>query len=273
MWFITHSKGIFSSNLFALIYLQPELWSKGIYALHYLGKVMLVRLPLLVLKEEVHLYWQTGVGGLQLADHECKVGVDLLVVLYPLLYVVAEERKVYNIALQLLLLHKLSLHESLLKVVVGNAYGVEVDVYHARYTASVALLHSLPVLKRVFYKLLWRHRNDSVVEVAHLYSGQRHVLNHTISTQLVYRYPVALAHHIVACKAYSGNQTRYRILKHQHQYSRCGTQSGKKRQRTAVYNDSHNDDNAEEKHHYLEHSAEGVEVLLGCCAVVLVRVE
>mgnify|MGYP001389258868 CR=1 FL=1 len=116
----------------------------------------------------------------------------------------------------------------------------------------------MPVLERVFDEFLRRHGDNGVVEVAHL----DYVLDSTVGTSLADCNPVALAHHIVARKADARYKTRYCVLKHEHKYSRCGTESGKQSERTAVDDDRNDDDDTEKNHYNLQYTAEGMQILL-----------
>ena len=131
----------------------------------------------------------------------------------------------------------------------------------------------MPVLERVFDELLWRYGYDGVVEVAHLDGRQRDVLDSTVGASFAYCYPVALAHHIVACKTYACHKPRNGVLEHEHKHSRCGTESGEKGERTAVDDDRNDNNDAEKQHDNLQYSAEGMQILLGGGAFVVVIVE
>ena len=128
-------------------------------------------------------------------------------------------------------------------------------------------------MERVFDELLWRYGYDGIVEVAHLDGRQRDVLDSTVGTSFAYCYPVALAHHIVACKTYACHKSRNGVLEYEHKHSRCGTESGEKGERTAVDDDRNDDNDAEKQHDNLQYSAEGMQILLGGGAFVVVIVE
>ena len=130
----------------------------------------------------------------------------------------------------------------------------------------------MPVLERVFDEFLRRHGDNGVVEVAHLDSRERDVLDSTVGTSLADCNPVALAPHIVARKADARYKTRYCVLKHEHKYSRCGTESGKQSERTAVDDDRNDDDDTEKNHYNLQYTAEGMQILL-CGRTLVVVVE
>ena len=62
----------------SLVNLQSELWHEGVHPLHYLGEMMFVSLPFLLLEEEVNLDGQTVFGGVELAHKECSVCDDVV---------------------------------------------------------------------------------------------------------------------------------------------------------------------------------------------------
>ena len=152
--------------------------------------------------------------------------------------------------------------EGLTDVGGDDADGVEIEIDTARHPSTFTLLHRFPVLEGVVNESLRGDCHDGVVEVAHLHRGEGYFLYRAIHACLLHRYPVALVQHVVAGETNTGNKSRDSVLENEHEYCRCRSKSGKQCERVAVDDYRHNHNHREEHHHNLEHSAEGVEILM-----------
>ena len=139
------------------------------------------------------------------------------------LHIPAIKCHVHLLTLQLVCREIALLYQLLFQIVCRQLDVPEIVKHLTFHTSPIALLHAHPVLKRVRNQGLWCNRDDGVVEIAHLYRGQRDLFHHTIDGRIGHSDPISLAHHVVTRQLNAGHQTRNGVFEHQHQHGRGGT--------------------------------------------------
>ena len=221
---------------------QAEVGCDGVDEVHDLGQLVLVLHPRLLFQEEIELHGQPRLCGFELPHHEHHVGVHLRMMAQIVLYVAAVERHVHVVGPDVALLEVVLPDELVAQGFVNDADTAEIVVDAAVDAASLALLHADPVLERVVDECLRRHGDDGVVEIPNLHRCQCHLFHDAVGPRFVHRDPVAHVQHVVAGEPDAGYEALDGVLKHEHENSRCGTETSEQLDGVAVDDDADDDD-------------------------------
>ena len=135
----------------------------------------------------------------------------------------------------------------------GEAHGVGVDIEGAANAASAILRHGLMVAERFAHERVRGNGGDGIVEIAHLYGGERHILHRAVGAVGGHAYPVALGHHPVGRELHACHQAEYRILEHEHQHGRGRSQGSENGHGRLIYENAHAYYRTYAEHHKLRH--------------------